>query len=229
MDGLAAVEFHRAVLLRLLAVLFGAAGLSPGGAPVARLPRPVRLMIARVLLPAESATKRLILFLSRRIPVPPERAGAASAKAAKTRASRKSAPCAPSFWLFDKRKFFPELSDKSRAVRRGPGPSISGFDGFRMRGSAEAAKPVRDPDDAVRMCRRMLALYRALNDLEGQARRLLRVMAKRNRKPPGPGRYGPVRAGYPPGYRRAKTHEVDRTLYECHMMVQLDTPPALPP
>ena len=229
MDGSAAVEFHRTVLLRLLAGLFEAAGFQPGGAPVARLPKSVRLMIARVLLPAESATKRLIQFISRRIVVPPKRERAASAKAVPRGGARKSRTCAPSFWLFDKRKYFPELADKSRAVRRGPGPQISDFHSFRSGRVAQAAKPVRDPDDAVRMCRRMLALYRALNDLEGQARRLLRAMAKRAQNPPGPGRYGPVRPGFPPGYRRSRTHEVDQILYECHLMTWLDKPPTLPP
>ena len=231
MDGAAAVEFHRTVLLRLLAGLFEAAGMVPGGAPMARLPRPVRLMIARVLLPAESATKRLIQFISRRIVLPPKRERAASAKTAERAASRNSGTSAPSFWLFDRRKFFPELADKRRAVRRGPGPRLTdfgSFDAYRRR-EADDVKPVRDPDDAVRMCRRMLALYRALNDLEGQARRLLRAMAKRKQNPPGPGRYGPVRSGFPPGYRKNKTHEVDVILYECHMMTWLDKPPTLPP
>ena len=231
MDGSAAVEFHRTVLLRLLAGLFEAAGFQPGGAPLARLPKPVRLMIARVLLPAESATKRLIYFLSRRMSLPPKRTRAASkAQAATGKTRRKSGGSAPSFWLFDRRKFFPELADKTRRVRRGPGPRMSDFSDPRAGWGREAeAKPLRDPDDAVRMCRRMLALYRALNDLEGQARRLLRVMEKRKQNPPGPGRYGPVRSGFPPGYRRNKTHEIDQILYECHMMAWFEKPPALPP
>ena len=231
MDGAATIEFYRLTLLRLLAALFELAGIEPGDAPLARLPRSVRLMIARVLLPAESATKRLILFLSRRKTLPPESERVASSQKRTAGAvKRKSGRVAPSFWLFDRRKFFPELADKSRRIMRGPGPRITDFDGYSPSREAEvSAKPVRDPDDAVRLCRRMEALYRALQDLDAQALRLLRMMAKRKKSPPGPGRYGPVRAGFPPGYRRYKTHEVDVILYECHMMAWFERPPSLVP
>jgi len=230
MNGTQAIEFHRLVLLRLLAGLFEAAGMTPDGAPPERLSKPIRLMIARVLLPAESATKRLILFLSRRMTLPPKSGRGSSAKSSKRGSTRKSGRAAPSFWLFDKRKFIPELSGNGRRVRRGPGPQISDFSDFRAGSRGDDAEtPVRHPDDAARMCRRMLALYRALQDMEGQALRLLRAMAKRNAGPPGPGRYGPMRSGFPPGYRRNCNHEVDDVLYECHLMAWLDRPPTLSP
>ncbi len=232
MGGGQAVEFNRLALLRLLKALFDAAGMTPEDAPLARLPRPVRLMIARVLLPAESATKRLILFLSRRKTLPPEpERTASSAKRGAGTAGRKSGTVAPSFWLFDRRKFFPELADQSRRVRRGPPPRILDFDSPYPGGGEGAvpAKPARHPDDAVRLCRRMQALYRALQDLDAQAMRLLRMMARRDKAPPGPGRYGPMRAGFPPGYRQNRTHAVDVILYECHMMAWFDRPPSLAP
>ena len=228
MDGRQTIEFHREALLRLVMAMFVSAGMQPGGAPMARLPKPIRCLIARVLLPAESATKRLILFLSNRLTLPAKKDGSgARRKAANSDAKSRSRSPAPSFWLFDRRKFFPELSDKTRRVPRGRGPQITDIFGSPRRREPDPVAAPRNPDDSVRLCRRMLALYRALNDLDGQAMRLLRVMAKRKQAKRGKARYGPMRPGFPPGYRRNKTHEVDDILYECHMMAWFDRPPAL--
>jgi len=229
MEAEQVIEYQRAALLRLLTGLFVVAGMTPGDASVASLPKPVRLLILRVLLPAESATRRLAMYLSRRLKPAPERKRTGGKKGA-NRSGKTGAPQkrAAVFRLFDRRKFIPELSDGKR-VARGPGPSVRFFD-EPPRG-ANAGDEVAAPTDAERqaaaaqrLCRRMEALFRALSDMPALARRMQRAMNRRASAPPGPGRYGPVRSGLPPGYRRSRTHEVDELLYECHLMVWLDRP-----
>lgn len=218
MDTASTVSLHREALLRVLATLFVAAGMVPGGALVSRLPKPVRSMIERVLQPAESATRRLLLYLSRRTVLPPSRAGSASRSGGTRKGSRGAA-----FALFDRRKPFSELSQPGQRVGRGRGPGIWSFDGDGP--AAVPEKPARDPDDALRLCRRMQALNRALLNMPREARRLLRAMARRAKAPPGPGRYGPLRPGLPPGYRRNPSREIDEILRDCHVLAWYDPPP----
>ena len=226
MNGGAKIEVYRLALLRVVLALFEAAGMEPGGAIVERLPKPVRLLIARTLLAAETATRRLVLYRSRRLDLPNSKEKKTSSKKAARRAARrKSGVSAPAFWLFDKRKFFPELADPRRKVRKTAGPRILLWGDEWTARPAAPPKPVRHPDDAARMCRRMQALYRALQDIDAQALRLLRIMAKRKMAKPGPGRYGPMRSGLPPGYRQGGTDDIDELLTELHNMAWFDRPP----
>ncbi len=227
MEAERVINYQREALLRLLMGLFASAGLAADGKSFSDLPKPVRLLILRVLLPAESATRRLTLYLARRLP----RLAAAVRKTRRegqggTR--KKGGVRAPVFWLFDRRKFIPELSD-GRRVARGPGPAIRFFDDPAARPDPVAdlcADPaMREAEASRRLCRRMQALLLALKDMPAQARRLQRAMERREANPPGPGRYGPMRSGTPPGYRRNRTHEVDTVLYECHAMAWADRPP----
>ena len=229
MDGKQAIEFQRAALLRLLEALFASVGLVPGRGCVARLPKVLRCQIARVLLPAESATRRLALYLSRRVALPAfAQRQEVVRKAAKTK--RVTRGRAAVFWLFDRWPHYPELSETRKRVPRGPGPRIWLFDGFdHLRYPPRPEKIQRDPDDAVRLSRRMQALHRALSDMSAQAVRLKRALEKRAKSPPGPGRYGPMRTGNPPGHRANRTHEVDELLWVCHRLAWQDTGPPAPP
>jgi hypothetical protein len=62
---------------------------------------------------------------------------------------------------------------------------------------------------------RLHALERALDDLPREARRLVRLRAKRE-KTPGVLYTSPMRPGRAPGHRRIEVHAVDRVLAECH-------------
>jgi hypothetical protein len=79
---------------------------------------------------------------------------------------------------------------------------------------------------AVRLSRRLQALKLALEDLPRQARRLVRLRAKRE-KVPSLKFKSPLRPGPPPGHRRKPIHEVDEVLAECHWLawdaMRLDT------
>lgn len=67
-----------------------------------------------------------------------------------------------------------------------------------------------------RLFRRLDALQHALDDLPGQAKRMLCLMARRKKAPPGPGCVPPLRPGWPPGYRQRHVHPVDQILQDCH-------------
>ena len=222
MNAIETAEYHRLWLLRVLGTLFELAGFSPGETPVSRMPKLLRRMILRGLKPAEAAGRRLIFYIATRLqgPLPPVRSASRGTRSADNR--KRTRKRAPVFWLFDRRRFLPELS-KGRRGRRGTGPQIRSFDDPTP--PPEPEKPQRDPDDAGRLCRRLEALYAALSDLPAQAQRMLRAMEKRRQAPPGPGRYGPIRGGLPPAFRQNRTHEVDEILYETHLMAVSAHPP----
>jgi len=209
-------EFHRKALMSLLSGLFALAELSAGDG-VVRVPRAVQLQILRLLRPAESALRRLIFVLSLEMTLPEEKPRRAPTHPI-PKGNGKSTKIPP-FRLFDPRKSFAELSQGKRRAR-GAGPTICFFDGRDVRPAPEPEKPAHDPDDAARLLRRMQAMQKALEDMPKQARRLLRAMAKRAKAPPGPKRYGPLRAGFPPGYRAGGKREVDELLYECGFMAR---------
>jgi hypothetical protein len=100
--------------------------------------------------------------------------------------------------------------------RRAGVPRISfGGDGHARRNAPLAD----DLLDASPLGLRLEALGDALADLPRAARRLARLMARRKDAPPGPRRVGPVRPGYPPGWRRRPAHPVDLLLDECQRLV----------
>ena len=222
LDWELAIRRNREALLRLVAVLFASAGITPGGAAVQTLSRPVRSAILALLRPAESALRRLILIAARDLIV-------------KVRAKR-AAPTGPipkgkgggervpPFALFDPRKSFPELV-KKRRFGRGSGPRISSFDDpWTPMDSPQ--KP--DPDAAVNaatLCGRLQAFYAALNDIAGQARRLARVQAQRRAAGEVLKRTEPLRPGFPPGHRRQQTREIDEILADCDWMAR-NRPPS---
>ncbi len=232
MEAERAISYHRTALLRLLTGLFALIGLAPDGDVPSRLPSFLRNMVLRDLLPAESATRRLVFFLAKRMHFVPALDGRKHARKrarGKTNARQEPKDRVPVFWLFDRRKFFTELSNGQR-IPRGPGPAIRFFD---ERGRTSRPEPVsqnvqdamREAARARRVCRRMQALLRALEDMPAQARRLLRVMERRKAAPPGPGRYGPLRPGAPPGFRDVPAREVDELLSECDLMARTRWPP----
>jgi hypothetical protein len=214
MDWDRAIERNREALNAIVATLFAVLGLG-GGAMVERLPRELHRAVLSVLRPAESALRRLIVIAARGLeakPVParPMPQGLVIRRGGGNRLS---------FQLFDRRKRF-------ASERHGSGPPqlprihIFGGDPRVMPlRSAPLPAPAPPPDDgrinARRICLRLAALKSALDDLPRQARRLVRLRAKRAEKP-GLRFTSPMRPGRPPGSRRIPVHDVDRVLAECH-------------
>ena len=222
MDWNLAIKRNSEVLAGIVETLFAMLGLV-GEATVARLPWPTYRAVLRVLRPAESALRRLIVVAARGLVVKPavprpRRAGSIKKKGLYQRVS--------SFQLFDPQKRI-MLPRRRRPPR--PGPRIHMFNADNElvtiwpppRPVASAAPaPAKSADgmvSAARVIRRLEALESALADLPRQARRLVR-WRMRQETSPNPSFKSPLRPGRPPGHRTRAVHEVDELLSECHWL-----------
>jgi hypothetical protein len=226
MDWARAIKRNSEALKGIVEALFAMLGLS-GTDIVARIPQPLHRAVLRLLRPAESAVRRLVVIAARGLVVKlatsrPIPAGPIIGKGGHSR---------PSFQLFDPRKNF--AGPRRRAFTRNP-PRIHIFASDPRVAALWAVRPpVADPApppdglvNAARLTRRLQALKLALEDLPRQARRLARWRLRReNAKTPK--FRSPLRPGHPPGYRRKPVHEVDEVLTECHGLacdaMKLDT------
>ena len=217
MDWDRAIQRNSEALKAILASLFAMLG----DATVERLPRELYRAVLGILRPAESALRRLIVIAARRMVAQP-------------------APLRPmpkglvicgggnrlSFQLFDRRKRF-----VYRRRRSGPRvlPRIHFFDprGTLIQ-SAPPPPPAPPSDDGTVQARRLIlrlhAFKRALDDLPREARRLVRLRARRE-KMRGVFFASPLRPGRPPGYRKIPLHPVHRVLADCHGLVSYAHPP----
>ncbi len=215
MDWARAIERNSEALKGIVEALFAMLGLA-GEATVSRIPQPLHRAVLRVLRPAESAVRRLVVIAARGLvvklaPSRPKPVGPIG----KGGGSRP-----PSFQLFDTRKNF--SARRRRRFTRNP-PRIHIFGSDPTVASLWAARrPIADPAPppdglvgAERLTRRLQALKLALEDLPRQARRLARWRLRRE-KAKSPKFKSPLRPGHPPGYRRKPVHEVDEVLIECH-------------
>ena len=212
MDWDAAIEINRTALLRLLQVMLSVLEIEAGSS-VPFVKRHARLAVLRLLRPAESALRRLILLKARLM-----------RDALNDPLSDKAGPKPAAFPLFDQRKRHTEAPQKAAG---GPGPRLFFFDGSDQPYTTAQDKPAPSPDDMVsaeRLCKRLKLLLNALNDLEGQARRLKRAEARRARSERLK-LQGPLRIHLPPGHReRGKTEDertVDAVLRTCHQLARM--------
>jgi hypothetical protein len=226
MDWDLAIKRNSEALKGIVEMLFAMLGLVEE-ATVARIPHSVHRAVLRVLHPAESALRRLIVIVARGLvvklaPPRPLPVGAIIGKGGRSHAS---------FKLFDPRKSFAELR-KGTPPRRLPRIHVFGADPRvaalwpAPRPAIVAAPPHDDLVNADPLTRRLQALKSALNDLPRQARRLARWRLKRE-KVPSLKFKSPLRPGRPPGHRKRPVHEVDEVLTECHGLardaLRLDT------
>jgi hypothetical protein len=213
-DWPVAIERNRVALQRIVEMLFAMAGLAEGG-PVAALPRDLRNRILRILRPAESAARRLIVIAARDlvVDVRPSRSviGASGARQ-RGRSPKLTDGTKTAFPLLDPLKNFAPRRRYSRSV-----PRILFLDGP----TPPPLPPIPSGDDmvdATSVCRRLASVRRALDDIDAQARRLARWQSRRRREPYRIGRLSPMRPGYPPGRRKRQIHEVDEILRNCHLL-----------
>ena len=219
MDLDLAIKRNSEALKGIIAALFAILGLD-GTDTVGRIPPPLHRAVLRVLRPAESAVRRLIIIAARGVvvklaPSRPKLAGATGKGGGHPRFA---------FKLFDQRKDFPELRQPRIKYSKHPprilflGPD-SRVDDLWPRPLPVAA-PVSPPDglvNAARIARRLQALKLALEDLPRQARRMARWRVRRESEK-APRFKSPLRPGPPPGHRRKPTHEVDEVLANCHWL-----------
>ena len=245
MDLNAVIETHREALKRIVAGLVAMIGgqftLFPqeGAAdsrlalaeksklsPAPTLPRRLHRAVLRLLRPAESAARRLVITLARGLPPPPVpcNAGRPMAKVkvapifVRTRIGRRlgaPVPVHPADRLPARAALRPlafPLLDPLPRLRRSR-PRAAGVPRVCIPGvTAQLAVPAKmpllpdDPLDAGRLYRRLAALARALDDLPGQAKRFLRWQARRDRALAAGRihRVGPLRGGRPPGGRLSR-------------------------
>ncbi len=216
MDWAKATERNAEALNAIVAALFAMLELA-GDATVSRISQSLHSAVLRVLRPAESAVRRLIVIAARGLVV--KLAPSRPAPVGPITKGGGSKPPSVPFQLFDPRKNFTAPGQKKI---KGKPPRIHFFDGNSWVGSQWSARPPEPdpspPDGLVgakRLSRRLQALKLALGDLPRQARRLARWRL-RQEKAPNPKFRSPLRPGPPPGHRKKPVHEVDHVLTECH-------------
>jgi hypothetical protein len=195
---------------------------------VSRISHPLHRAVLRLLRPAESAVRRLIVIAARGLVVKlaPSRPNSPPRQAL-PRAKGMGSSRPPSFQLFDPRqRLKPVRAMKSTWREPGisflpppPDPTVAAIFAARAaRAPAPAAAPAPPPSDGLAsaqgLTRRLEALKLALEDLPHQAKRLARWYETRKAAPDFKF-LSPLRPGRPPGYRRKPIHEVDEVLVEC--------------
>ena len=244
MDWTLAITRNREALLRVIAALYAYAGLANGAAFVT-LPRHIYRALLRVLRPAESAVRRLIIIAAHGLVMRRGDRLLNSANALTTKPRwweklSKLSPKLPAFPLIDPLKRFAPF-DRNAPVglefvdwdeeedEADTGDVIASYPristpGFIDRVPIVLVVPIVDDTiNAAPISRRLLALTRALSNLTAQARRLVRWQMRRDLAlqtlPYKPRRLSPFRPGSPPGARLKRRHEVDHILRECHALV----------
>ncbi len=221
MDWDLAIKRNSEALKGIIAGLFAMLGLA-GGITVARIPQSLHSAVRRVLWPAESAVRRLIVIAARGLvvklapsrpglrPKPAGKSGRAAEAGVPPSSSsirgKTSAPHRRKFMRNPPRiHFFPRSDPTVASLWAAPLPV--------------AVDPPPPPSDglvnAEPLTRRLQALKSALDDLPRQARRMARWRARRENMP-SPKFRSPLRPGRPPGHRRKPIHLVDEVLIECH-------------
>jgi hypothetical protein len=251
MDWTLAIERNREALKRIVAALVAMAAITAGphaemlaypepveGEPRRTLPRHLHRAILRLLRPAESAARRLVIVVARGLVVtlaPPR------PRKAKPRStflsisggtgilmppgalpSAQTAPRALALPLLD------PLRRSFRLRRSSPVgiPRIS-FPGITAPSPIALRRPPAPDDllDATRLSLRLAALGTALSDLPAQAKRFARWKARKQAGRDAAGaqdkkrtrRIWPLRPGRPPGQRRANLRsEVHDILNDLH-------------
>ncbi len=214
MDWPKVIERNQAALIRIVAMLIAMVEMG-SGAMVERLPPSLYHAVSRMLLPTESALRRLIAIAARGLKVKPPPVRPMPKGLVLT--GKGGGQIA--FQLFDTRQRFSRNSRKRAATVI---PRIHVFADspliplFQPRPVESPILP--DPDDSVdaaRLGRRLAAVRMALDNLPRQARRLARWKARRDRMQK-PTFLSPFRPGPPPGHRKEAIEEIDFVLRECH-------------
>jgi hypothetical protein len=221
MNWTRAIEINRDALTHIVAGLVALLALQ---GEVLRLPLPVYQMLQRLLHPAESAVRRLIVIMARGLVVPdvpsrPMPQGLVIAGTSKGRAS---------FQLFDPRKTFGDPDDVQPPIS---GPRIRMIDALSPRQLflAKFVKPKQEmcsETETLHLRQRLSLLARALDQLPREAKRMARWQ-KRRAEMKNPPFIFPLRPGWPPGHQQKPREEIDNVLRECHalawMALQPDT------
>ena len=200
MDWDLAIKRNSEALKGIIAALFALLGLV-GDATISRIPPRLHRAVLRVLRPAESAMRRLIVIAARGVVV---KLAPSRPMPEGHRIGKGGGHPSPSFQLFDPRKRFAALRLHHRKIMRHP-PRIHFFPHDpRISALWPTPRPVVEPPpppdglvNAERLTRRLQALKSALDDLPRQAKRLVRWQERR--KAASDFKFlVPLRPGHPP-------------------------------
>lgn len=226
MDWARVIDRNRAILLRIVAALCAMAGMADGAMP-GTLARHRHNAVRRILRTAESALRRLVIIAARDIADIPLPIGAFMYGLDRDKAGRRRAGAAqdgkdgaavPPFALTDPVKRFC-FAAPARRPKGFPRVTILGLTDPTPIPAGWVVSP-DDEIDARPLCRRILSVERALGDIEGQARRLARLQARRDKATGETIRRSPMRAGPPPGRRLRSVHEVDAVLADLDTLAR---------
>jgi hypothetical protein len=224
MDIAPIIQHQHTALIRIVAALMTMVGLQ-NECRADRIVDTVYRAVLRVLRPAESAVRRLVVVVAQGMEAPP----VAHPKPARTTTRKPRTPrpysARVSFRLID-----PRMRLNLFGLKRKTGGSkarIRSVD-FDPRiplfiPKSELTETVPDTTQrAEPLYRRLAAIKTALDDLPAQARRYLRWSAKpyEQRKPR---LMSPFRPGSPPGFRKRSTHEIDEVLKDCQWLARTVT------
>jgi len=233
-DWTPAVARNRTELLRIVAVLVFMAGLDEGGNDT--MPRRAWRKIVRLLRPAEAAVRRLIVIAARGIAVAPPKPRPERAPTGIERLQAKGLLTIREIDLGLARFWRPEDTAPEKTPRL-PAFALADaarrFDTLAWDGKRPFPKdgvaPADDDEevDAAPVSRRIRALRRALDDIDGHALRLARREARRDlalKAMQAVNRRKTLRLGHPPGHRRRPVFPVDELLRDCHALARLKPP-----
>jgi hypothetical protein len=209
MDWARAIDINRTALTRVVAEIFALLGLVAGGT-LELLPHGLYQKVERLLRPAESALRRLIVVAARGLLVnpTPKRAMPKGLKIARKVSGRMS------FRLFDTRKRFDFIAVENPLlvnVKTYSSNPFNLFDNIYLRRPEKLASNL----NAGQLCRRLAAVAHALETIPHQAQRLARWQAQRKLMEK-PKFTFPLRPGPPPGLHVQPKFDVDFVLRECH-------------
>lgn len=219
-DWARTIHIYRSVLQGILATLFDTLGLEEGETSVGLISRRLYSAVLRELQPVEAAVRRLIVLAARGLvaELKPSRSKAEGSMGRKSTIRRKVSSRRLAFPLFDRRKHSAALDLETEAGNESF-PSVFDDDPPAHRLSPEAAaspaSPLKGRVDSSHLCQRLKAVMLALEDIPAQAKRLIRLRARRS-KVPHLKHLSPLRLGRPPGLRRKAKHKIDQVLREIH-------------
>ena len=211
MDWARAIEINRIALARVVAEIFALLGLVAGGT-VERLPHGLNQKVERLLRPAESALRRLIVIAARGLLVKPwpKRVMPVGLKITRKASGRMA------FRLFDTRKKFDFIEVENPLFVKVKTYSSNPFNPFN---SLFQPRPAEQGSalNAIQLSRRLAAVAHALETIPRQAQRLARWQTRRKMMVK-PKFTSPLRPGQPPGFRTLPKVDVDFVLRECHAL-----------
>jgi hypothetical protein len=225
-----AIQQQRDALIRIVLQLFAMLGLTEG-VDLGRIPRKLKNTVHFILLPAESAVRRLIVAAAKGLVAKPQAYKPMPKGTKIPKSMGKLGKRAPQFKLSDQHE--PWLPPPSKRKKRPKGPritflgptepTVAAIFAYHRSMAKPESKPKREKGpndgkaDGTRLQRRLQAIMRALQNIPKEAQRYVQWQARREMQADAGRRVHttPFREGNPPGYREKWTHEVHEILDNC--------------